>query len=489
MFSKEYFTYLFKSKKYLLIFIVLIAFLNTFGTGNNYVGLTIQGFLSTVLTYLIPCNVFFFVHDKKAVDTFFSIPVSRKAILFTGVVFCALVAYVPFMVTFSYYAFAEKLGILMFVVSLLKILLVAFALVVFNTCLYLIGNNIFDGVVMIGSYSIMPLVLLIALETFGDSFVAGRGFDTSFVAYLSPVFISTDLFFDIMDASMVDISNVVALVAYLLVFGYLLYRSYVDRAVERAGTPSNKFYSYPLVIYIYVFLMLFMISSSYNYHYKSFGSFMSDMFTVYLMLFVVFVVAHFVYRRKLYFSYKLPLAFVLAGVLTLGFTTLARSTKGFGLSGKYDHNDKLAEYYLYSNYDGNIPYQIKEALSDVDGIDPYDPYLYAVVTANEKIDEHFTKKEIQDSTLALFEKYREEGIKYFYTDYRNGQSTNLNITGSNGHYYYYGIKESVSYEDLLEFAKDPIVKVTLNNSLGEFELLADGSIRVLTLYVNSVTYY
>ncbi len=487
MFSKEYFTYLFKSKRYLLIFILLIAFLNILGIGNEDVGLVIQGFLCTVLTYVIPCNVFSYVHDRKAVDTYFSIPVSRKAMLVTGIIFCVLVTYVPFVVTFSFYAVAESIGIVNYVVFLLKILLVAFTLVVFNTTLYLIGNNIFDGVTMIGAYSMLPVILLMAIEIFKDSYIAGGGLDTGFVAYLSPMFISTDLFFDLHEASIVEIHNVAALTVYLVVFAYLLYRSYVLRAVERAGTPSTKIYSYPLVIYLYVFLILFMISSSFNYGYTTLGGFISDMFIVYVMLFVAYVTAYFVYKRKLYFSYKLPLVFIMAALLTLGFCSLARKTKGFGLSNAYDHNDKSGQYILYSHFDDGIPAQLKEAFKQLDGVDPDDTYLYLTVSVNEDVQK--PRVEMSDASLALFEKYRKSGIDYFYRDYRNyGQSSTLNIFSSKGHRYYYGIRESVSYKDLVEFAKDPTVDVILNNNSGEYRLLADGSLRLLTLYMDTVTY-
>ena len=487
MFSKEYFTYLFKSKKYLLIFILLIAFLNAVGSGDNEIGMVIQGFLCVILTYLIPCNVFSYVHDKKAVDTYFSIPVSRKTLLVTGILFCVIVAYVPFVVTFSFFSVAESIGILNYVLALIKILLVAFTLVVFNTCLYLIGNNIFDGAVMIGAYTVLPAVLYTALQIFADSYIAGGGFDMSFVAYLSPLTLSTDLFFDIMDASMLKIHNITALIAHLTVFAYLLYRSYVDRAVERASTPSTKAYSYPLVIYLYVFLILFMISSTFNYGYSSLGHFMSDMFIVYLMLFVVYVVAYFVYKRKLYFSYKLPLVFIMAAILTLGFSTVARKTKGFGLAQAYDHNDRLGRYTLYS-YMEQIPSEITESLKQIEGVDANDTYLYAVISCNEEKEIKVPRKEISEDSLALFEKYRASGIDYFYKAQKEGQNSNLNILSSDKRYYYYGIKESVAYKDMLEFAKDPAVTVILNNNSGEYELLPDGSLKLLTLYMDTVTY-
>ena len=64
----------------------------------------------------------------------------------------------------------------------------------------------------------------------------------------------------------------------------------------------------------------------------------------------------------------------------------------------------------------------------------------------------------------------------------------MNIFASDGRHFYYGIKESVPYKDMVEFAKDPAVTVVLNNNSGEYELLSDGSLKLLTLYMDTVTY-
>ncbi len=64
----------------------------------------------------------------------------------------------------------------------------------------------------------------------------------------------------------------------------------------------------------------------------------------------------------------------------------------------------------------------------------------------------------------------------------------MNIFASDGRHFYYGIKESVPYKDMVEFAKDPAVSVVLNNNSGEYELLPDGSLKLLTLYMDTVTY-
>ena len=96
MFSLEYFKYLLKSRKYLLLFVFLITLLNILGTRDPKTYLIIQAFLSLAMTFILPLNIFYYIHDRKAIDTFFSIPVSRKALLVTGLVFCVLGVYLPF---------------------------------------------------------------------------------------------------------------------------------------------------------------------------------------------------------------------------------------------------------------------------------------------------------------------------------------------------------------------------------------------------------
>ena len=62
MFSKEYFLYLLKSKKYLLILIALVSLLNVLGNQMTEVMLLLQAFFSIVLSFVIPLDVFYHVH-------------------------------------------------------------------------------------------------------------------------------------------------------------------------------------------------------------------------------------------------------------------------------------------------------------------------------------------------------------------------------------------------------------------------------------------
>ncbi|MBR3006248.1 MAG: hypothetical protein IKH68_06295, partial [Erysipelotrichaceae bacterium] len=90
MFSKEYFRYLLSSNRYLLILLLLVGMLNALGNTIRGLDLILQGIFAVGCSFILPMIVFYHVHDKKAVDSYLSLPVSRKAMLVTGIVFCFL---------------------------------------------------------------------------------------------------------------------------------------------------------------------------------------------------------------------------------------------------------------------------------------------------------------------------------------------------------------------------------------------------------------
>ena len=90
MFSKEYFNYLLKSKKYLLLFVFLLTIMNILSNKTVDITLGIECVICFGLAYFLPVYIFSYIHNKKAVDTFFSMPISRKAMLITAIIFIIL---------------------------------------------------------------------------------------------------------------------------------------------------------------------------------------------------------------------------------------------------------------------------------------------------------------------------------------------------------------------------------------------------------------
>ena len=93
MFSKEYFKYLLTSNRYLLILVFFLFAFNAIGNTIKGLDLLLQGFLAVLFSFILPIIVFYHVHDKRAVDSYFALPVDRKRILATSILFCFLIVY------------------------------------------------------------------------------------------------------------------------------------------------------------------------------------------------------------------------------------------------------------------------------------------------------------------------------------------------------------------------------------------------------------
>ena len=478
MFSKEYFIYLIKSNKYLLLLITLVTLLNVLGNQINGLMILLQGFFTVVLSVAIPMSVFYHVHDKKAADTYFSIPVSRKALLFTGIVFCVLVVYLPFACSIIRYGMSEKN--VETILLLTVMLLAAVTVIVFNTLLYLIGNNMIDGAIMIGAYTFMPLAILAILNSFVYSFIAGvRSVEFFMIRYLSPLYLGFYLFDVTSGPDLIDVPSVIALLVILAVSSYLLYRSYVHRPAERAESQSTAFFSFPFVINFYLIICLFLIASFYNRNYSSIIEFLGDYSILYILLFAVFIAAYFVYRRKFYFSYKLPLFYVIVLAVSLFCAQMCIDHKGFGLSDRYKKasGKDYCTVDIWLESENDIYRYVQQNYEE-------DP-IYVEVFIEVGRSDPGIAVDMSDQTADLIDELRKEAIDHFYESRNEDERDHGSLCISNKasyEYYQYYLGEFSDMDMILEFAKDPAVNVTVTTANRQYRLLKDGSLQLLYDY-------
>ena len=184
--NKNYLNYLIKTRKALIIFF-FAAYLCVSLTWNLAGVNTVPGYgfysavkaaiaISVVLCYALPVLLFSFVHQRSSVDLFFALPVSRKEQRLTILLFA-------FGIAFGYFLITTVLAWLLFglrtvtILRLLGILLFAaflvITLLVFNSVLYLLGNNMIDGVVTLAAYTMFPLLGTIAEALIVSNIVAG----------------------------------------------------------------------------------------------------------------------------------------------------------------------------------------------------------------------------------------------------------------------------------------------------------------------------
>ena len=501
MFSKEYFRYLLSSNRYLLILLLLVGLLNAFGNSLRGFDLILQGVFAIGCSFILPMIVFYHVHDKKAVDSYLSLPVSRKAMLTTGISFCFMVVYamialgiIAYGVKGQYVAdpfngmdsltHTQKFNTFL---ALFAMLPACLALAMFNTALYLIGNDLIDGVIMMGAYTILPLAIFIVIQSFFYSFVAGgTNPDLSLIRFFSPIYMSVELLMMIADRGKTDWSSLIGLCITAFLSAYLLHRSYILRKAERANSRSVSFFSYPLVINLYLIAGIFAIATLFGMRYKGLGEFLGDHFVLYILLFAVFVAAYFLYHRKFYFSFRLPVFYLAVVAVSLLFVTSARNSRAFGLSDRYvkAQGPDVANIDIWFADTDN---EINDYIFEQQGT--RGEYIGVFVQVNgDKIANRISV--MSEETSDIIDRYRKMAIDDFYEGEftEDKASSHITIVPDGGFSYsQYTCNEAIALKDLIALAKDPSVRITVSTEAGEYRIGTDGTLRIYQSYVPEVT--
>ena len=167
--NKNYFKWLIKSRKVSLLFFILIyigfqlipftSFDPAYPKDTFIAGANIGCVLSILLTMAMPVYLFAYIHRKSSVDMYFSLPVSRKEQLITNLLLTWLLSYGCFFAgtTLIWLVHARDVILLRTFVSLQLFSAFSIAvLILFHSAVYALTNSVFDGVVMIGAYTVLP---------------------------------------------------------------------------------------------------------------------------------------------------------------------------------------------------------------------------------------------------------------------------------------------------------------------------------------------
>lgn len=476
MLSLDYLRFLFKKNKFLILFILFTNLIICMSKSDSYIAIDIKTYLSFILllalTYILPCINFSYIHNKRAVDSYFALPISRSKTLISDLLFIILIIFVPYAIGQSINGIlADHISLNDTLYYLLVGLIAAVVLVIYNSLIYSLANNIFDGIVMIAAYNILPLAIYLVCFIFNSVYVAGySNMPLSFTNYLSPVASCVCLFLS-------KIFNdqylyLLALIIYGFVSFIILYKTYVNRKCERAESISNELFAYPFIIYAFTSLVIFGISSNFSLH-QEFIDFLVENISLYLVTFVLFVIAHFVYKRKFYFNIKLPLYFLSVLVICMIFISAARNNKGFNIAYKYPEIDGNTQ--LKFNIDCYEDSQILEWFNEE--LDKNIDNLYINISADISYDSKINK-----ATSDIIDKYRKYMIDEFYQtgikEDTSGDYASLSIShnDSNKNYYYYSSTLSITVDELKTLAKDNLVSINISDYENDYTIDENGKL-------------
>ena len=370
--NRKYCRYLFESKKIAWIFFFIMHAALTFmsfitnGFSNKEVSFTmsmiVAGVLSGILSFVLPVFLFSYVHRKRSCDMYFSTPIDRKEMLVTTLLFSWILCFGYFAVIglAEYFLFGmETVPFVNFMKFILYFGLGLAVLLLINTFFYLLANNLLDGVVMVLAYSLLPVFLsfleIVAVDTYSANTMSVSSFPLAL--YLSPVAVLGEnmacLTGNLLKNSYTPICFDWAALFALLAFGVIgcigLKKEFVDRKSERAEQVSNGLLAYPTVMNLYLFAILALLAvsivSNTNW---------ADTLIIYVLLFFVYILANFVYRRKIYVSWKNAVYFVGVVIVTLGLAQFSWKEKGFGYAYRYSLTQGDTLHYSYNAGYGEV---------------------------------------------------------------------------------------------------------------------------------------
>jgi hypothetical protein len=452
--NKSWFRYLFRNYRIPVIFFTVVFFalsaiplISSDNIRGDYMGsIEIMTVMACMMTYILPVILFAFVHNRRSSDQLLALPVSRSELLITNMAFAFTVIFGSFLFT-SVLLWLINAVHTVHLTELLAIIgqeaFFTFTMLVIHTFWFLIANNTFDGIVMIGSWSFVPLLFLGVISSFVSNTVAGGNFsDSGSVAmWLSPLAMNFhNLNFALADTDVFYNWGYTAVTAlYAAAACYGLYSQFVKRKSDRAGQLSTHPLAYRLIINMYAFAILLMICFS------AMNSFSVEMFTMILLLLFIYVVAQFVYRRKIQLTVKILGLFAALTAAALGCAFAAFHTHGFGQAERYTFTDRS---YIAMRYNGSVNADNPTVIYK--GKDVPEAYIYAEVFL--PVSEISPDNEIWQ----IMEKYRKEGIDTFYADEPSAATANItyNNTDSPVSYIYtntysYRLSEGISLEDLI----------------------------------------
>ena len=498
---KNYLGYLYRSKKPTLMFsgLSLVAlFLSTYALSKDVVvSIAVPTIVSFILTAVFVPIIYNFVQHKKSIDTFYALPVSRKDMLVATQIFIDSLLLVPMLVVTVLGIAIALIGngtlhigafLLYYVIFSIGIIVI----VAFNTGTFLQANNLFDGIVIMLAYLIVPFVLYLAFMCFRDMFVYGNGYidiDT-FMSIVSTIWSSSNALYNCgyaMNHGIYNLYSIVMFAISALIYSGLSFwmfkKDFIDRKTERAENVSDKFTAYPLIISAYVFFLLF-ISISETIKYRA-----VEMILPVVVIFILFEVANFVYRRKIKVLIKDIIFFAISIALCFGICFIANKTDGFGLAWDYIKEPENVSYYVDTYYydtvnsafdtrsdGGEFGKLVKVKYPNASS------YGYHIVL---EIDEEDMEK--SKNAIRLFEDKREELIRAHYDRglfngdvYNDGELVvrcNQNVDGD----HFYGVSYNYSFpsakyltiDDIREMDKYADIYIHIDTTTDYYELTLD----------------
>lgn len=470
--NKNYFKFLISSNKVLYAFIalteVILTAISPITTNNAQSVVYKVWFVAIIAAFALPVLSFYHALNKKAVDSYFALPLRRKELAITTIVTNLLVIAIPTVAILVFLFTYIKLWSIYSLSLILFTIVMIITLLVFNSGVYLIANNFIDGAVILGAYHFFP-VLLALLESAINGVVYygyyGINRITDHLSYLVTSFELMDDYCCQVFRSNCEITYVpfiVMSIVYLFIGLISIKNNYINRKTERADAISDRISAYPFIIYTFATILLISVTFSDYYSNQTFISILSSHLLSYVFIIIAFIIGTFIYKRKLTISLKSIIYLMSVCFVSICCLRITYSTEGFKKSYEYDHSPKNM-YVSVSRYVYDV---IEENVKDQKYSNGIDLYADIEIDAtNPKYNEFVDYiNNIRDNSIRDHFQFKE-------VDYSSYLSITQNFTRNSEYYYIQGGENfgynnvSISFEDFKYLSEFGEVRVSYYNEI------------------------
>lgn len=360
MIDKKQCIYEMKNSKHLIAFSFIIYFLSfPFLNLINYERARIDYLLFPIFilflsSFILPWYIFRFTTDKRALDTFYSLGIKRKKYFDTKIFLTILIMIIPYIINLilgliilylnNLYTntFAEiiKFSILALI---LAILLLGFNLWAFNK-----ANSLLDGILINIAYHVLPAIMILCFVYIADGMYAGnRAYLLSnkinYISLIYNIGIVLSYFFEKINIAQAGTSyinsklDLTALIVILIItiFSWVLFYIEINkRRAEASGQLSNNIFAYP-GLNLLALISLMLTANYYN------SENIVNMFAIYTIIFIIYLIANFIYKREIKISFKIVGIFIFIAILSNIFAYTIVKTEFFKLPYRYTSNYKF----------------------------------------------------------------------------------------------------------------------------------------------------
>lgn len=442
MINKNYFRYLIRQNKRYLLLIWIISFIiiplfTLLVLNDNFNNMDtiapIAMLLGLSLSFLAPIYLFSFLNKKKSNILYYSLPIKKESLFTTTFLFSLFATIIPIVVN---YVIALLINLYIYInqgyyiLSILFLIIYMICMQAITTTIVLLCQNTLDSFIASAMYQIIPFIFYFCFNSYLSSITStimlGEGNYNDYfniVIHVTSVIYNSifTIRYSAQGNSLVNYNIVIYWFIVAIIFIIISYRLFKKRNLEQSENYSKSIFIYPVLITVIIFSLTMTVCHQ---------SFNQNTILMYTLIFVLYLILYFFAIRKVYFTWKIPVIFIVLIISCIGFANVFESTNGFNTLSEYPDFNTQTEFSMDININNSIDYHgqninyIYISSSDQRTMSLVRNFHHELVDQKIITPQQYNEK-MSDNVLWLNLSYNDTNLDTAYRNYRIVSNKNI----------------------------------------------------------------